>query len=93
MERETGIDDRAKNAPEGGLEDCGWRVACQYSSSLWKDIDMENSCPGSRREESRFVPRSRFDELVALAEDQDGLLTGSVMKKRAKRRSKAEPNR
>jgi hypothetical protein len=27
MQRETGIDDRAKNAREGGFEDCGWRVA------------------------------------------------------------------
>ena len=34
MEREAGIDDKAKNAPEGGLEDCWWRVTCQYSSSM-----------------------------------------------------------
>ena len=42
MERETGIDDRAKNAPEGGLEAGGWLVNIV---PVWKDIDMENSCP------------------------------------------------
>jgi hypothetical protein len=42
MEREIGIDDRAKNAPEGGLEDGGWLVNIV---PVWKDIDMANSCP------------------------------------------------
>ena len=42
---------------------------------------MENSCPKAAAGEITFVPRSRFDELVALAEEQDCLLTADQARK------------
>ena len=45
----------------------GW--ACQYSSIMER---YWQKAPASER---RYVPRSRFDELAALAEDNDGLVT------------------